>query len=409
MSKKRNLKKRNLKKNKPFSGKKLVLGITGSIAAYKACEIVSRLKELGAEVFVIMTKSATHFVTPLTFQTLSGNRVYLNLFDLPEEWELEHISLAERADLILIAPATANTIAKLATGIADDFLTTTVLASEAPTLIAPAMDETMYKNSFTQANIEKLKEKGFKFIGPEYGKLASGKIGLGRLASNDKIIDGVKDILHVEKDMLGKNFLITAGPTHEYLDSVRYISNASSGKMGYVLAEVAQRRGAKVILISGPTNITPPQGVNTIFVESALDMEKEVAKYVPRSDVVIASAAVSDYRPEKREKEKIKTNLQRKSINLIRNPDILGQLGKQKDAKCLIGFALETRDLEKNAQEKLKEKNLDIIIANAPRAMSRDEATVKIFTKSGKKVFLREMKKEKIAERILSELKEFMK
>jgi len=409
LSKKRNLKKRNLKKNKPFSGKKLVLGITGSIAAYKACEIVSRLKELGAEVFVIMTKSATHFVTPLTFQTLSGNRVYLNLFDLPEEWELEHISLAERADLILIAPATANTIAKLATGIADDFLTTTVLASEAPTLIAPAMDETMYKNSFTQANIEKLKEKGFKFIGPEYGKLASGKIGLGRLASNDKIIDGVKDILHVEKDMLGKNFLITAGPTHEYLDSVRYISNASSGKMGYVLAEVAQRRGAKVILISGPTNITPPQGVNTIFVESALDMEKEVAKYVPRSDVVIASAAVSDYRPEKREKEKIKTNLQRKSINLIRNPDILGQLGKQKDAKCLIGFALETRDLEKNAQEKLKEKNLDIIIANAPRAMSRDEATVKIFTKSGKKVFLREMKKEKIAERILSELKEFMK
>jgi len=402
-------KKRNLKENKLFSGKKLILGITGSIAAYKACEIVSRLKELGAEVFVIMTKSATHFVTPLTFQTLSGNRVYLNLFDLPEEWELEHISLAEKTDLILIAPATANTIAKLATGIADDFLTTTVLASEAPTLIAPAMHETMYKNSFTQANIEKLKEKGFKFIGPEYGKLASGKSGLGRLASNDKIIDGVKDILDKEKDMAGKTFLITAGPTHEYLDPVRFIANASSGKMGYVLAEVAQRRGAEVILISGPTNITPPQGVNTIFVESALDMEKEVVKYVPRSDVVIASAAVSDYRPERREKEKIKTNLQRKSVNLTRNPDIIGQLGKQKDAKCLIGFALETRDLEKNAREKLKRKNLDMIIANTPRAMSQNEATVKIFTKSGKKIFLREMKKEKIAERILSELKEFMR
>jgi len=402
-------KKRNLKENKLFSGKKLVLGITGSIAAYKACEIVSRLKELGAEVFVIMTKSATHFVTPLTFQTLSGNRVYLNLFDLPEEWELEHISLAEKTDLILIAPATANTIAKLATGIADDFLTTTVLASEAPTLIAPAMHETMYKNSFTQANIEKLKEKGFKFIGPEYGKLASGKSGLGRLASNDKIIDGVKDILDKEKDMAGKTFLITAGPTHEYLDPVRFIANASSGKMGYVLAEVAQKRGAEVILISGPTNITPPQGVNTIFVESALDMEKEVVKYVPRSDVVIASAAVGDYRPERREKEKIKTNLQRKSINLTRNPDIIGQLGKQKDAKCLIGFALETRDLEKNAREKLKRKNLDMIIANTPRAMSQNEATVKIFTKSGKKIFLREMKKEKIAERILSELKEFMR
>ncbi|MDH5661546.1 MAG: bifunctional phosphopantothenoylcysteine decarboxylase/phosphopantothenate--cysteine ligase CoaBC, partial [Elusimicrobiota bacterium] len=380
--------KRNPRKNRPFSGRKVVLGITGSIAAYKACEIVSRLKEWGAEVFVIMTDAATHFVTPLTFQTLSGNKIYLNLFDLPEKWELEHISLAERADLILIAPATANIIAKLAGGIADDLLSTTVLASEAPTLIAPAMHETMYKNSFTQANIEKLKEKGFKFIGPEYGKLASGKSGVGRLASNDKIMDSVKDILDIERDMVGKTFLITAGPTREYLDPVRYISNASSGKMGYVLAEVAQRRGAEVILISGPTNIKPPEGVNTIFVESALDMEKEVVKYVPRSDVVIASAAVSDYRPEKREKEKIKTKLQKKSINLVRNPDILGKLGKQKDAKCLIGFALETKDLEKNARQKLKEKNLDMIIANTAGAMSQNEATVKIFTKPGKTIFL---------------------
>ena len=401
--------KRNPRKNRPFSGRKVVLGITGSIAAYKACEIVSRLKEWGAEVFVIMTDAATHFVTPLTFQTLSGNKIYLNLFHLPEKWELEHISLAERADLILIAPATANIIAKLAGGIADDLLSTTVLASEAPTLIAPAMHETMYKNSFTQANIEKLKEKGFKFIGPEYGKLASGKSGVGRLASNDKIMDSVKDILDIERDMVGKTFLITAGPTREYLDPVRYISNASSGKMGYVLAEVAQRRGAEVILISGPTNIKPPEGVNTIFVESALDMEKEVVKYVPRSDVVIASAAVSDYRPEKREKEKIKTKLQKKSINLVRNPDILGKLGKQKDAKCLIGFALETKDLEKNARQKLKEKNLDMIIANTAGAMSQNEATVKIFTKPGKTIFLREMRKEKIADRILSELKEFVK
>ena len=402
-------KRRNLKKNRPFSGRKVVLGITGSIAAYKACEIVSCLKKLGAEVFVVMTKSATHFVTPLTLQTLSGNRVYLNLFNLPEEWKLEHISLAERADLILIAPATANTIAKLATGIADDLLTAAVLATEAPILIAPAMHETMYKNTFTQANIDKLKKKGFKFIGPEYGELASGKMGLGRLANNDKIIDGVKNILDREKDMAGKTFLITAGPTHEYLDPVRYISNASSGKMGYVLAEVAKRRGAEVILISGPTNITSPEGVNTIFVESALDMEKEVVKRFPGSDVVIASAAVSDYRPEKREKEKIKSNHQRKSLHLIRNPDILGQLGKRKGAKFLIGFALETGDLEKNAREKLKKKNLDMIIANAPQAMSGDEATVKIFTKAGKKIFLQKMKKEKIAERILTELKEFIK
>lgn len=402
-------KKRNLKKNRPLSGRKVVLGITGSIAAYKACGIVSRLRESGAEVFVVMTKSATHFVTPLTLQTLSGNRVYLNLFDLPEEWKFEHISLAERADLVLIAPATANTIAKLAAGMADDLLTATVLASEAPILIAPAMHETMYKNSFTQANIGKLKEKGFKFIGPGYGMLASGKIGLGRLASNDEIMETVRGILDREKDMVGKTFLITAGPTHEYLDPVRFISNASSGKMGYALAEVAERRGAEVILISGPTNITPPEGVNTIFVKSALDMEKEVLKHFPCCDVVIASAAISDYRPEKREKEKIKSKIQKKSINLIRNPDILGQLGNQKGAKFLIGFALETRDLERDAREKLKRKNLDMIIANAPEVMSRDEATVKIFTRSGKKIFLRKMRKEKIAERILSELNEFMK
>ncbi|MCJ7646753.1 bifunctional phosphopantothenoylcysteine decarboxylase/phosphopantothenate--cysteine ligase CoaBC [bacterium] len=402
-------KKRNLKKNRPLSGRKVVLGITGSIAAYKACGIVSRLRESGAEVFVVMTKSATHFVTPLTLQTLSGNRVYLNLFDLPEEWKLEHISLAERADLVLIVPATANTIAKLAAGMADDLLTATVLATKAPILIAPAMHETMYKNSFTQANIGKLKEKGFKFIGPGYGMLASGKIGLGRLASNDEIMETVKGILDREKDMAGKTFLVTAGPTHEYLDPVRFISNASSGKMGYALAEVAERRGAEVILISGPTNITPPEGVKTIFVKSALDMEKEVLKHFPRCDVVIASAAVSDYRPEKREKEKIKSKIGKESINLIRNPDILGQLGNQKGAKFLIGFALETRDLEKDAREKLKRKNLDMIIANAPEVMSRDEATVKIFTRSGKKIFLRKMKKEKIAERILSELNEFMK
>jgi phosphopantothenoylcysteine decarboxylase/phosphopantothenate--cysteine ligase len=398
-------KKRNLKKNRSFLGRKVILGITGSIAAYKACGIISDLKELGAQVFVVMTRSATHFVTSLTLQTLSGNRVYLNLFDLPEEWKLEHISLAETADLILIAPATANIIAKIATGIADDLLTATVLATKAPILIAPAMHETMYENSLTQANIEKLKKEGFRFIGPAYGKLASGKIGLGRLASNDEIIKTVEDILDKEKDMVGKTFLITAGPTREYLDAVRFISNASSGKMGYVLAEAAQKRGAEVILISGPTNITLPEGVKTIFVESALDMEKGVVKHFPRADVVIAAAAVSDYRPENREKEKIKSNLQRESMNLIRNPDILGQLGKRKGAKLLIGFALETKDLERNAREKLKGKNLDMIIANTPRAMSQDEATVKIFTKWGKKIVLRKMKKEGIAERILSELK----
>jgi len=402
-------KKRNLKKNRPLSGRKVVLGITGSIAAYKACGIVSRLRESGAEVFVVMTKSATHFVTPLTLQTLSRNRVHLDLFDLPEQWKLEHISLAERADLVLIAPATANTIAKLAAGMADDLLTATVLATEAPILIAPAMHETMYKNSFTQANIGKLKKEGFTFIGPGYGMLASGKIGLGRLANNDEIVESVKDILDREKDMVGKAFLVTAGPTHEYLDPVRFMSNASSGKMGYALAELAKRRGAEVLLISGPTNITPPEGVKTIFVESTLDMEKEVLRHFSLCDVVIASAAVSDYRPEKREREKIKSNVQKKSINLIRNPDILGQLGKQKGAKFLIGFALETRDLERSAREKLRRKNLDMIIANAPEVMSRDEATVKIFTKSGKKIFLRKMKKEKIAERILSELNEFMK
>jgi len=382
--------------------------VTGSIAAYKACGIVSCLKGLGADVFVVMTESAACFVTPLTLQTLSGNKVHINLFDLPEEWELEHISLAEKADLILIVPATANTIAKLATGIADNLLTATVLATRAPVLIAPAMHETMYENSFTQANIKKLKEKGFRFVGPDYGELASGKIGWGRLAKNEEILESVKDILEIEKDMAGKVFLITAGPTHEYLDPVRFISNASSGKMGHVLAEVAKRRGAEVILVSGPTNITPPEGVETVFVESALEMEKEVIKRFPHSDVVIASAAVSDYRPDRKEKEKIKSNVRRKSINLIRNPDIIGQLGKRKGAKLLVGFALETRDLERNARKKMKIKNLDMIIANTPQAMGRNKATVNIFTKSGKKIFLRETSKEKIAERLLTELKILM-
>jgi len=401
--------KRDLKKNRPFLGKKVVLGVTGSVAAYKACGIVSRLKKLGAEVFVVMTSSATHFVAPLTFQALSGNKVYLNLFELPGEWELEHISLAQKGDLILIAPATANIIAKLAAGIADDLLTATVLATTAPVLVAPAMHETMYKNSVTQANIEGLKKKGFKFIGPDYGELATGKIGLGRLASNDKIMKAVSEILNKQKDMAGKTFLITAGPTHEYLDPVRFISNASSGKMGYALAEVAQERGAEVILVSGPTSITPPEEVKTIFVESALEMEKEVVSHFPGADVIIASAAVSDYRPEKREKEKIKSGLNRKTMNLVRNPDILGELSRRKGGKFLVGFALETRDLEKNAWEKLKEKNLDMVVANSPQALKCDEATVKIFTKKGKKIVLRKMEKKEIAERILSELKKFMK
>jgi len=390
-------------------GRKVVLGVTGSIAAYKACGIVSRLKKLGAEVFVVMTSSATHFVAPLTFQALSGNKVYLNLFELPGEWELEHISLAQKGDLILIAPATANIIAKLAAGIADDLLTATVLATTAPVLVAPAMHETMYKNSVTQANIEGLKKKGFKFIGPDYGELATGKVGLGRLASNDKIMKAVNEILNKQKDMVGKTFLITAGPTHEYLDPVRFISNASSGKMGYALAEVAQERGAEVILVSGPTSITPPEEVKTIFVESALEMEKEVVSHFPGADVIIASAAVSDYRPEKREKEKIKSGLNRKTMNLVRNPDILSEMSKQKGRKFLVGFALETRDLEKNAWEKLKEKNLDMVVANSPQALKCDEATVKIFTKKGKKIVLRKMEKKEIAERILSELKKFMK
>lgn len=390
-------------------GRKIVLGVTGSIAAYKACGIVSRLRDVGASVLVVMTESATHFVTPLTLQTLSGNRVYSNIFDLPEKWELEHISLAEKADLILIAPATANIIAKIACGIADDLLLATVLTTKAPVVIAPAMHETMYRSSFTQANIKKLKEKGFTFVGPVYGRLASGKMGLGRLASDDEIMKTVMNILERDKDMVGKTFLITAGPTREYLDPVRFISNASSGKMGYVLAEAAEKRGAEVVLISGPTNISPPEGVRTVFVESALDMEKEVMKHFPRSDVVIASAAVSDYRPEKRKKEKIKSNLQRRSVNLVRNPDILGQLGKRKGAKFLIGFSLETGNLERNARGKLKGKNLDMIVANFPGAMSRDEVTVKVLTKSGKKMFLKKMEKEKIAEKILSELKELMK
>ena len=350
-----------------LKGKKILLGVTGSIAAYKAAEIVSSLKKKGADVFVIMTESATKFVQPLTFSTLSGNPVVDNLFsiNINDKIIVKHISLAQWADLILIAPATANIIGKIAQGIADDMLTTTVMASKAKIIFAPAMNKNMLSNPLYQQNVEKLTDLGCEFVDTEYGPLACGEAGDGRLANIEDIINKVGYVLTFKNDYKDKTVLVTASCTREPIDKVRFISNYSSGKMGFALAKIARARGARVILITGPTCLPAPKGITTIAIESAEEMKKEVFKYFSETDIVISAAAVADFRPKevfagKIKKEKDENPL----IELERTSDILYELGKKKGDKILVGFAAETEKLTANAFKKLNEKRLDLIIAN---------------------------------------------
>lgn len=350
-----------------LKGKKILLGVTGSIAAYKAAEIVSLLKKKGAEVFVIMTESAIKFIQPLTFYVLSGNLVVDNLFSKNDKIMVKHISLAQWADLILIAPATANIIGKIAQGIADDMLTTTVmaLASKAKVIFAPAMNKNMLSNPLYQQNVEKLTSLGYEFIDSEYGQLACGEAGEGRLANIKDIVDTVEYALIFKNDYQGKTVLVTASCTREPIDQVRFISNYSSGKMGFALAKIARARGARVILITGPTSLPAPKGITTISIESAEEMKKEVFKYFSKADIVISAAAVADFRPKevfagKIKKEKNENPL----IKLERTSDILYELGKKKGDKVLVGFAAETENMAANALKKLKEKRLDLIVAN---------------------------------------------
>ncbi len=388
-------------------GKVILLGVCGGIAAYKAAEVLRLLVKEGAVVHVVMTRSAQRFVAPLTFQTLSMNPVHTELFSLIGEQEIGHISLADRADLLLIAPATANIIAKIACGIADDFLTTTVLATKAPVLIAPAMNSAMYENPLYRENQDKLRSFGYRFIDPVTGSLACGWEGQGRLRDPAEICREVKDILS-RKDLAGEQVLVTAGPTREELDPVRYISNHSSGKMGYAIAHAARLRGAEVILISGPVALSPPPGVRVIRVTSAVEMRDAALGVFSDASIVIKAAAVADYRPEARCAEKIKKQDETVTLSLVRNPDILAEMGKLKGDRLLVGFAAETGALCDYARKKLQEKNLDMIIANdvtqEGAGFSVDTNIVKIVYRDGRIEDLPLMDKTRLADELLDRI-----
>jgi phosphopantothenoylcysteine decarboxylase/phosphopantothenate--cysteine ligase len=387
-----------------LKGKKIVLGVTGGIAAYKAAELVRELVRSEAEVFVVMTHSAQAFITPLTFQTLSGNKVATELFSLIEESEIGHISLADRADLLVIAPATANTIGKIAGGIADDMLTTIVMATKAPVLLAPAMNVHMWENSICQENIQKLRGRGVHFIDPEAGKLACGYEGKGRLAEIPAIVEEVRSILS-PRDLAGETLLVTAGPTEEPIDPVRFLSNRSSGKMGFALARAARLRGAQVILVSGPSALPAPPRVKFIPVRTAAEMREAVLENLAQASVLAMAAAVSDYRPRGTSPEKIKKSKSELTLPLELNPDILCEAGQRKGKRLLIGFAAETENLLANAGKKLAEKNLDLIVANdvsLPGAgFAVDTNIVKLIDRSGKVEELPLMSKEDLADRVL--------
>lgn len=342
----------------------MLLGVTGSIAAYKAVEVVRRLRDLGAEVTVIMTREATRLVAPLTFRTLSRQPVYVNLFAEPRQWEVEHIALAERAHLLLVAPATANIIGKMAHGIADDYLTTTVLATRAPVLVVPAMNSHMYTHPAVQNNLATLRRLGYRILEPVAGKLASEVVGIGRMPEPSAVVGEAVRILAGRQDLQGVKVLVTAGPTREPLDPVRFISNPSSGKMGYALAEEARDRGADVVLVSGPTALEPPAGVRVVRVDTAEEMREAVLREFPDTRVVIKAAAVSDYRPAAVAPEKIKKERETITVELVRNPDILQELGERKGDRILVGFAAETHDLLRHAREKMARKHLDLVVAN---------------------------------------------
>lgn len=347
-----------------LTGKTVVLGVTGGIAAYKMPNVARMLKKMHCNVHVIMTQNATNFITATTFETLTGNKCLIDTFDRNFEFSVEHVAIAKQADLVLIAPATANVIGKIAGGIADDMLTTTVMACTCKILIAPAMNHNMYHNSIVQENIEKLKRHGYEIIDPVCGMLANGDTGDGKLPSEETLVSYVVRELAHEKDLHGKKVLVTAGPTQEAIDPVRYITNHSTGKMGYALAEAAMLRGAEVTLISGPTTIEPPMFVNVIPIISAQEMFEKVATNATENDIIIKAAAVADYRPKEVCDEKIKKSDHDTEIELERTTDILAYLGKNKGKTFLCGFSMETENMLENSRRKLDKKNLDMIVAN---------------------------------------------
>ncbi len=348
-----------------LQGKTVVLGVTGSIAAYKIANLASMLVKLHADVNVIMTENATNFINPITFETLTSNKCLVDTFDRNFQYNVEHVALAKRADLFMVAPASANVIGKIANGIADDMLTTTIMACKAPKLIAPAMNTNMFENPIVQDNLEKLKQYDYEIISPSTGYLACGDTGAGKLPPEEVLLDYILRELHYEKDMKGKKVLVTAGPTREAIDPVRFLSNHSTGKMGYAIARCAMERGAEVTLVTGQTFISKPPFVKVVPVVSARDMLEAVKEHMEEADFIIKSAAVADYTPETVADEKIKKQEEDMSIPLIRTTDILKYVGEhRKPHQVVCGFAMETRDLLENAAKKLRDKNADMIVAN---------------------------------------------
>ena len=390
-----------------LKGKKIVLGVTGGIAAYKAAEFVRLLVKEEVDVHVVMTENAQKFIAPLTFQTLSGNLVVTDPFALLEDAKIGHIALADLAELVVILPATANIIGKITHGIADDFLSTMVMATKAPVLFVPSMNVNMWENKALQKNIQTLLETGYHFLEPGEGELACHWYGKGRLPELNEVVEKMEDLLSL-KDLKGEQILVTGGPTQEPIDPVRFITNRSSGKMGYALAKMARRRGAEVVLVTGPTSLPlPRQDIKFVPVRSAEEMRKAVLNYMGRSSVVIKAAAVSDYRPKVISQKKIKKGNFDTTLALERTKDILEELGKKKGNRILIGFAAETEDLVANAKKKLREKNLDFIVVNdvtKPGAgFSSDTNQVKIIYPSGKTRDLPLMSKEEVSQVILDE------
>ncbi len=387
----------------------VVVGVSGGVAVYKALDVISRLRKKDLEVHVIMTKSATEFVTPLSFQSLSQNMVITDMFAEPKAWEIQHISLAKKADLMLIVPATANIIGKVANGIADDMLSTTIMATKAPVVFCPAMNTNMYENPIVQRNISLLKELGYEFIEPASGRLACGDEGKGKLQDTEIIAEETLRRLHSTKDLLGKKVVVTAGPTIVPIDPVRILTNRSSGKMGYSIAEEARDRGAKVVLISGPTSLRKPNGIKVIDVKTNEDMFNAIKNEFKDADIVIKSAAVSDYKAKNYSNEKIKKTGDDLNLIFERDRDILKTLGDMKENQILVGFAAESSNVAENAKGKLERKNLDYIVANdiskPETGFASDENKVTIISKSGEEVSLEKMSKREVAKNIFDIIK----
>lgn len=391
-----------------LKGKTVVLGVTGSIAAYKIAYLASALVKLHADVNVIMTQNATNFINPITFETLTSNKCLVDTFDRNFQYNVEHVALAKRADIFMVAPASANVIGKMANGIADDMLTTTILAAKCPKLVSPAMNTNMYTNQIVQDNLEKLKHYGFEIIDPANGYLACGDTGAGKMPEPETLLQYILREISCEKDLAGKRVLITAGPTQEKIDPVRYITNHSTGKMGYALAECCMRRGAEVTLVSGPVAIQPPMFVDVVPVTSAEDMAREVKTRADSQDIIIKAAAVADYRPVNPADEKIKKKDGDSSIELERTEDILKYLGEhRKKGQFICGFSMETEHMVENSTAKLDKKNVDMIVANnlkvSGAGFGTDTNIVTLITKAGAKE-LPIMSKSEVADAIMDEI-----